>query len=195
MTHKSVAKPNGNSNSPSTAECRLGPIEYRPIDSITAYAGNARRHPEKQLARLMRSIQEFGFAAPILVDRNGQIVCGHGRVEAAARLGLREVPTIAATDWSPAQVQAFRLLDNRLSELGEWDDEILRLELSAIIEIGELPIEVLAWDEAEIDLLLGTDGVGTVGAAQQRKRIHLSPRPRLRPSRATAGGRVLVVRL
>src|SRR4051794_11135734 len=146
MTHKSVANPNGSSNSPSTAECRLGPIEYRPIHSITAYAGNARRHPEKQLAHLMRSIQEFGFASPILVDRNGQIVCGHGRVEAASRLGLREVPTIAATDWSPAQVQAFRLLDNRLSELGEWDDEILRLEFSAIIEIGELPIEVLAWD-------------------------------------------------
>ncbi|MEP6983543.1 MAG: ParB/Srx family N-terminal domain-containing protein [Sphingomicrobium sp.] len=175
MIDKLAATPNANSKSPPAAERRLGPVEYRPIHSVTAYAGNARRHPEKQLAQLMGSIREFGFTIPILVDRNGQIVCGHARVEAAGRLGFREVPTIAATDWSQAQVQAYRLLDNRLGELGEWDEDSLKVELSAIIEIDELPIDVLAWDAAEIDLILGGDDQGDRAGVAKARREPVQP--------------------
>lgn len=104
----------------------------------------------------MASISELGFALPVLVDSEGAIIAGHARVEAARRLNTVEVPILIASDWSKAQVRAYRLADNRLAELASWDDELLAIELSALIELDEIPIEVLGWETAEIDLI--TDG-------------------------------------
>ena len=76
----------------SALEQRLGPIEYRPTKSLRAYAGHARKHPEKQTVQLMASMREFGFALPVLIDAAGELVTGHARVEAARRIGLEQVP-------------------------------------------------------------------------------------------------------
>jgi ParB-like nuclease domain len=93
---------------------KLGAIGYVRADSLTPYAGNPRKHPEKQIVKLMASISEFGIAMPILVDVNNIVIAGHAVLEAAKRLGMRDVPVLIADQWSSAQVRAYRLSANRL---------------------------------------------------------------------------------
>ena len=141
------------------AQRRLGSAEYRPIESLTVYARNARRHPERQLVELAASIRRFGFTMPVLVDGNGEIIAGHGRIEAARRAGLTEVPVLVARDWTHAQIRSYRLADNRLAELATWDDDLLRIELSELIEVDEL-LNGLGWEPTEIELMLGESAGG-----------------------------------
>lgn len=148
-------------NALSPIEQRLGPIEYRNPAELQFYASNPRRHPEKQIVKLMTSVSEFGFVAPALVNEQGLIIAGEARVEAARRLGLAAVPVIVASHLSAAQVRAYRLADNRLAELSVWDQEALAIELAAIIEMDETPIELLGWETAEIDVIL--EGAGDDG--------------------------------
>ncbi|WP_238564931.1 site-specific DNA-methyltransferase [Sphingobium bisphenolivorans] len=145
-----AAKPASLSN----IERSLGPIVHLPISQLKAYAGNPRRHPEKQFVKIMASIAEFGFTIPVLVDPDHVIIAGEARVEAARRLGFTSLPVLVAADWSPAQVRAYRLVDNRLTEHGEWDRSMLAVEFAAIIEIGEMPIDILGWEIGEIDVIL-----------------------------------------
>ena len=136
---------------------KLGPIEYVAIDSLTPYEGNPRKHPEKQIIKLMPSLREFGVAMPILIDVHNVVIAGHAVLEAAKRLGIKHVPVLVADQWSSAQVRAYRLSANRLAELSQWDDALLKIELAAIIEFDETPIEILGWETGEIDLILSTD--------------------------------------
>jgi DNA modification methylase len=140
-------------NSMSMLEHKLGPIEYRPCTSLRVYQNNPRQHSQKQLVKLAASIREFGFAMPILVDEDGTIIAGEARLAAARHLGLTDVPVLVACHWSPAQVKAYRLADNRLSELGKWDNKLLAAELDSIMEVGEVEIEILGWEMGEIDAL------------------------------------------
>lgn len=133
---------------------RLGSIEYRDPNSLKLYPGNPRKHPEKQIVKLKSSILEFGFVMPVLVDEDGLIIAGEARVQVARQLKLPSIPVIVASHFSPAQVRAYRLADNKLAELSEFDLEALAIELSAIIEMDETPIEVLGWETAEIDVIL-----------------------------------------
>jgi DNA modification methylase len=142
------------SNTQSAIEQRLGPIEYRAPGDLTPYEGNPRKHPEKQLVQLMASIEHFGFAYPLLVDVHGVVITGHARLEAAMRLGMTELPVLVAEHWTKTQVRAYRLADNELSRAATWDLNLLQVELSHIIEIGEVPIEILGWSTGEIDVLL-----------------------------------------
>lgn len=136
---------------------KLGAIGYVPADSLTPFDGNPRKHPEKQIIKLMASIREFGVAMPILIDANNVVIAGHAVLEAAKRLGIKHVPVLIADQWSSAQVRAYRLSANRLAELSQWDDALLKIELAAIIEFDETPIEILGWETGEIDLLTSTD--------------------------------------
>ncbi|GFZ98798.1 methyltransferase [Blastomonas marina] len=148
---------NGIRNDIASLEQKLGPIEYRSLVSLKRYENNPRKHPEKQLVKLAGSIRVFGFAMPMLVDEQDIIIAGEARLEAARRVGITEVPVIVAHQWSPAQVRSYRLADNRLAELGAWDREALAIELAAIIEFDEAPVEILGWETAEIDLVLEED--------------------------------------
>src|SRR5690606_15234623 len=118
------------------------------------YDRNPRKHPERQLVSLAASIAEFGFAMPVLVDEAGTIIAGEARVAAARRLAMERVPVLVAHHWSPAQVRAYRLADNRLAELSIWDEEMLAIELAAVHEFDDVAIEILGWDTAEIDVIL-----------------------------------------
>ena len=138
-------------------EQRFGPLEHWPIERLLPYADNPRKHPERQLVQLTASIREFGFVMPALVAESGEIICGHARLEAARRLGMTEVPIIVARCWSKAQIRAYRLADNRLSELGSWDAKLLRIEIASVVEVAEVPVEVMGWSTGEIDVIL--DGV------------------------------------
>ena len=132
-----------------------GRIEMALIESLKAYPNNARTHDEKQLATIMASIREFGFVNPVLVDADNKIIAGHGRVEAARRLGIKEVPVLRIGGLTPDQLRAYSLADNRIAELAGWDEAILAIELQYFVELdGQVPLEVLGWSIAEIDIKL-----------------------------------------
>ena len=158
-------------------EQRLGPIEFRPVETLKAYENNPRKHPEKQLVKLASSIQEFGFSLPVLIDEEGTIIAGEARVAAAKRIGMREAPVIVAHHWSAAQVRAYRLADNRIAEHATWDPDALAIELAAIIEFDEMPVEVLGWDIGEIDLMLeeADASQGNADAADEQIALPIEP--------------------
>lgn len=108
-------------------------IEQRPIEAIRPYPNNPRNN-KKAVAAVAASIKEFGFKVPIVVDTAGVIITGHTRREAALSLGMKTVPVIVADDLTEAQIRAFRLADNKVSEFSEWDEDALAEELAQLDE-------------------------------------------------------------
>ena len=133
-------------------------IEQRPLDALIPYARNARTHCDAQVAQVAASIREFGFNNPILVDGNSGIIAGHGRLLAARVLGLVDVPVIELAHLSAAQKRAFILADNKLTERGGWDAELLALEL-ADLEAQGFDLELTGFEAAEIASLLESEEV------------------------------------
>ena len=107
-----------------------------PLERIIPYARNARKIPPEAVDKVAASIREFGWRVPIVVDKNGVIICGHTRLLAARKLGLREAPVHVAANLTPAQVRAYRLLDNRSHEETSWDENLLGLELLDLKGMG-----------------------------------------------------------
>jgi DNA modification methylase len=128
-------------------------IEQWPIGRLIAYAANARVHDERQIALLAGSLVEYGWLIPCVIDDDGTLIAGHGRVLAARQLGLESVPVIRVSHLTPAQARAFRLADNKLTELGGWNDELLAAELHALNGDG-FSLTGLGFDEAELDRLM-----------------------------------------
>ena len=110
-------------------------IVYRNINDITPYEKNPRQNDEA-VDYVAKSIKEFGFKVPIIIDKNYVIVSGHTRLKAAKQLGLKEVPTIMVDDLTEEQIKAFRLADNKVSEKAEWDNDLLGEELDNILNIN-----------------------------------------------------------
>lgn len=106
------------------------------IAKIKPYKNNAKIHGKNQLKKLQESISEFGFLTPCLIDQDYNLIAGHGRVEAAKALGMKEVPCVFVEDLTEEQRKAYILADNKLSELAEWDLEILNQELAELSEAG-----------------------------------------------------------
>jgi DNA modification methylase len=123
-------------------------IEMRKLSEIKPYENNPRLN-DGAVDGVARSIQEFGFRVPIVVDSAGVIVCGHTRYKAAQKLGLRTVPVHVARDLSPEKVKAFRIADNKLSELAEWDPALLAVELSDLKGM-EVDLSLLGFDDDEL---------------------------------------------
>jgi ParB-like chromosome segregation protein Spo0J len=99
-------------------------------DQLKPAFGNARVHSKKQIRQIAKSIQALGFAVPVLIDEDGMLLAGHGRVAAAKLLGLKAIPAILVEGLSPAQQRALRLADNRMAEHAGWDREKLSVELA-----------------------------------------------------------------
>ena len=130
-------------------------ITYRKIGELIPYTGNARTHSDKQIAQIAASIRKFGFTNPVLIDEDGSIVAGHGRVAAAKQLGIAEVPTIVLGHLTPTERRAYVIADNRLAELAGWDREILKIEFQALAELDlDFDLEITGFETAELDLLL-----------------------------------------
>ena len=106
-------------------------IEMRSVSELTPYAKNPRNN-EPAVDAVAASIREFGFKVPIILDKDGVIVAGHTRLKAAKKLGLKEVPCLIADDLTPEQIKAFRLADNKVAELAEWDMDALNEEMEAL---------------------------------------------------------------
>jgi DNA modification methylase len=133
-------------------------IEQGPLDRLLPYAANARTHPDEQVAQIAGSIAEFGFNVPCLVDERGVLVAGHGRLLAAQRLGLSQVPVIRLDHLTDAQARAYRIADNQIALNSGWDDALLSAEVARLKEDG-VDLELLGFPEDELDrLLAGLDG-------------------------------------
>ena len=106
------------------------------VDLLTPYERNAKKHPQEQIDKIKKSIQEFGFISPCLIDRQNRIIAGHGRVQAAKQLGFKTVPCVYIEGLTEEQRQAYIIADNRLTELGGWDEELVKEELLQLNESG-----------------------------------------------------------
>ncbi len=136
-----------------------GPIAvvWRPLATLTPNPRNARAHSAAQIAGIAESIAAFGFNAPILVDREGMVLAGHGRLLAAESLGLKEAPTIALDHLNAAERRAFMIADNRLSDRSCWDEKRLALELKALKTLDlDFSLTATGFELNEIDLRIGT---------------------------------------
>jgi len=137
-------------------------VEQRKIEALIPYVNNSRTHSDEQVAQIAASVREFGWTNPILVDGQNGIIAGHGRLAAARKLGLTEVPVIVLDHLSEAQKKALIIADNKLASNAGWDDEMLRLELGDLQEMG-FDATIAGFTTEELDALLnvteGTNGL------------------------------------
>lgn len=148
-------------------------VERRAVADLNPYAGNARTHSKAQVGQIARSIEQFGFTIPVLIDETGTIIAGHGRVLAALQLGLTEVPVMVAEGWSDAQRKAYVILDNKLGLNSDWDVALLSKELGEIKSSG-FALEDIGFSAVELSELLpggpialpGGDGIEDAPASK-----------------------------
>lgn len=150
------------------AHTRIGlGVRRTAISDLKPDPRNPRVHGERQLKQLAKSIEAFGFVQPVLIDGAHQVIAGHGRIEAAKLLGLRDVPTISIRHLSEAQVRALVLADNRIAEQASWDEKLLVEQLLVLSQVElDFDIEATGFDLNEIDLLL--TGLRSVSEETQR---------------------------
>jgi ParB-like chromosome segregation protein Spo0J len=125
-------------------------ITQKQVESLIPYINNSRIHSDEQVAQIAGSIKEFGWTNPILVDGDNGIIAGHGRLLAARKLGYKEVPTIELADLTETQKKAYIIADNKLALNAGWDNELLKLELGEIKELG-FDLELMGFDPSEFN--------------------------------------------
>jgi len=153
-------------------------IEIWPIDRLVPYAMNARTHSPEQVAQIAASIIEFGFTNPILVDSADGIIAGHGRLLAARKLGMAEVPVIVLDNLSPTQRRAYILADNKLALNAAWDEAILREEMSSL-EADGFDLAVVGFSDEEFrNMLEGASATATEAGAAAESAV---PEPPAQP--------------
>lgn len=138
-------------------------IETWPLARLQPYAKNAKMHGADQVAKLAASMAEFGWTVPCLVGEDGELIAGHGRVLAATRLGLTEAPVIVLGHLTEAQRRAYRIADNKLTELGNWDEALLSAELQDLLA-EDYDLSLIGFDDGELQALLACDGETEGGA-------------------------------
>jgi DNA modification methylase len=138
-------------------------IAWRSLGELIPYARNPRTHSDAQVAQIAASIREFGWTNPVLVDGANGIIAGHGRVLAARKLCLEQVPVIELAHMSEAQKRAYLIADNQLALNAGWDEALLRLELADLSELG-FDLGLIGFDEGELERLLS--GEGKVGLTE-----------------------------
>ena len=131
-------------------------IEYRPTTSLEPYENNSRTHSEAQVEQVARSITEFGFTNPILIDETGTIIAGHGRLLAALSLGLESVPTITLNGLSEDQRKAYVIADNKLALNSGWNEKMLMREMFALDD-NDYDLTLMGFDNKELQKLLDLD--------------------------------------
>jgi|ERR1700722_7367414 ParB-like chromosome segregation protein Spo0J len=136
-------------------------IERVPIAALKLHPCNPRHHSDRQIKQIARSIETFGFNVPVLIDRSGQVLAGHGRVRASEKLGLMHVPAIKLEHLTEAQAKAFMIADNRLVETSEWNERLLAEALKdlSVLEL-DFSIEATGFEIGEIDFRIESLGEG-----------------------------------
>jgi ParB-like chromosome segregation protein Spo0J len=148
------------------AQSLLRSMSYESVHRIFPDPRNPRRHSRAQIEVLAKSIKSFGFNAPIIVDRRGQVIAGHARLEAAKLLGLKKVPIIRLDDISESAAQAYVIADNQIASLATWDDKRLAVHLQELSQMAlEFSIEAIGFEVPEIDLRIQSLGDATESTA------------------------------
>lgn len=128
-------------------------ITQKQVAELIPYVNNSRKHSDKQVAQIAASIKEFGWTNPILVDGDNGIIAGHGRLMAARKLGMTEVPTIELSDLSESQKKAYVIADNNLALNADWDEALLKIELENLKNLS-FDLDILAFDDEFLTNLL-----------------------------------------
>jgi DNA modification methylase len=136
-------------------------IVYKNVNDLIPYARNSRTHDTNQVSQIVASIKEFGFTNPILIDDEGLIIAGHGRVQAAQKLNLKTVPTICLDYLTEAQKKAYVIADNRLALNAGWDFDMLKVELNDLNDL-DFDVSLLGFDDKEINDILADPTEGLV---------------------------------
>jgi DNA modification methylase len=134
------------------------PVTIVPLNRLRTAARNARTHPKKQIEQIVKSIRQFGYVDPVLVDEHLRLIGGHARAEAAARVGLQKIPVVVVSGLSEAEKRALALADNKIAENAGWDRSELAVELSELAPLladARLDIELTGFEPVEIDTLIG----------------------------------------
>ena len=155
-------------------------VVYSPVDDLIPYARNSRTHSEAQVAQIAGSVREFGWTNPILVDAEGGIIAGHGRVLAARKLGMAEVPTITLYGLSEAQKRAYIIADNKLALNAGWDDELLALELDELQQDG-FDLLLIGFDDGELEALMNGPTETEPGLTDEDAVPEVGPDPVTKP--------------
>ena len=153
-------------------------IELWSLDRLRPYAGNARTHNEAQIDQIAASITEFGFNNPILVDSKDGIVAGHGRLLAAQKLGLLQVPVVVLDHLTDTQRRAYVIADNKLAELAGWDEDLLASEVAALAA-DDFDLSLVGFTDHEITALLDWDNAEQVEAVDEVPEVPVTPVSRL----------------
>ncbi|QIP56843.1 ParB/Srx family N-terminal domain-containing protein [Hafnia alvei] len=135
-------------------------IIYRKKEALKGYAQNVIKHPEKQVEQIANSIKTFGWTNPVLIDENDEIIAGHGRLLAADKLGIEQIPCVLLEGLTEAEKRAYRIADNKIPLNGSWDLDMLQLELSELQAL-DIDISVTGFSDTELEDLL-SDGVNEI---------------------------------
>ena len=152
-------------------------VQRVPLDRLRVYPKNAKKHPRSQVAALAAMIEEVGWTMPVLVDEQGEIVAGHGRVMAAQLLNLVSIPVMVARGWTEAQIKAYRLADNVIPENSSWDEALLKVEVREIealnYDIGKIGFDMerltKLFDDGGVNIQADRDEAGTGVRAEHMK--------------------------
>jgi hypothetical protein len=143
-------------------------VERWPVDKLVPYARNSRTHSDTQVAQIAASIKEWGWTTPVLVSEDGTLIAGHGRVMAARKLGLPEVPVMIARGWTEAQRRAYVIADNKLALNAGWDEDLLKIEFQELGEI-DFNVELVGFSQGEISTLFLEVQEGKTNADEEWK--------------------------
>ena len=157
-------------------------VVMRPVESVRPYPSNPRLN-DSAVDAVAKSLQEFGFRQPIVVDADGVIIAGHTRYKAALKLGLAEVPVHVAVGLTPEQTRAYRLADNRTAAIATWDDDALVAELLGLREQG-YDLDLTGFDADDLSRLLGIDDATPPGDAASSEPRSRSRSPASKPVRS-----------
>lgn len=138
------------------AEWPADSVERRAISELVPNPRNARLHPDWQIKQIIASMKEWGWTIPMLVDEDGGIIAGHGRLQAAMQLGYTEAPCLTAKGWSDTKKRAYILADNKLTLNGAWDNDLLRSELEDLGASG-FDTTLIGFNDAEFAQLIASD--------------------------------------
>ena len=194
------ARPAARERAPVRARAQADPpaariaVRFLPVESLTPNERNARLHSARQVRRIADSIAAFGFNVPVLIDAGGVVLAGHGRLLAAKRLGLKEVPTIRLDHLTDAQRRAFMIADNRLAERASWDDRRLAVELAGLKSLDlDFALSATGFELKDIELRIGAGR--RAGQKEARAARRVAGRPGRRPGGRHLGARAASARL
>ena len=150
-------------------------VKYRKVEDLIPYVNNSRKHSDEQVAQISASIKEFGWTNPILIDGTNSIIAGHGRLMAARKLKMDEVPTIELDHLTDTQRKALVIADNKLALNADWDNTLLTIELDDLLKDG-FALDILGFNEQEIKTIMSDVNFDAGSEEDQGKLDQLDPK-------------------